>query len=73
MAKDNETQDQAQTKTRRPQGPRPIHVLYQASMNGNGEPDAEVVHVTRDANEVIDMIQENPNLKHKKVETKIGR
>lgn len=70
MAKDTENTGETDgRKQRKPQGPRPLHVLYQTGADG----DLEIVHVTRDANEVIDMIQERPNVKHKKVDAKIGR
>jgi hypothetical protein len=68
MAKDTENNED-QTKKRRPQGPRPLHVLYKAV----GDGDVEIVDATRDANAVIDAIQNDPSLKHKKVETKVGR
>jgi len=70
MAKEQDVQNEGQTtKDRKPQGPRPIHILYKAT----GDGDVEIVDATRDANAVIDAIQNDPSLKHKKVETKIGR
>jgi hypothetical protein len=69
MAKNDMVEDQTEEKPkkqRRNTGPRPLHVLYRGD-------DVEIVEFTRDANTVIDMIQNDPTLKHKKVEGKVGR
>ena len=68
MAKDTDMTEGSKP-ARKPQGPRPLHILYK----GTGDGDVEIVNATRDANTVIDAIQNDPSLKHKKVETKVGR
>lgn len=76
MAKNEDTAVETKkdgTPKRKPGGARPLLVIYKSAVNDAGEPFPEVVKVTRNPYEMIEMQQEDPSLKYVKVAEAIGR
>lgn len=62
------------TKTRRrPTGPkvmRPLHIVYRAALNAEGQPDIQIIAIERDTNKVLEAMEANPGCKRLKFQLK---